>query len=305
MNTGFVTPDYRIRERTRLSEFSLLLHTLGIEAGQFWFVSLEAHGNFFSDIETIRTVTSRVARRDERIIFAYLPSFKNYFPQGFFVEQLEESDHHPGVWEDRYLEFWSAFDTITYRHWIAFYLLRLKLLFAIEDNDAELLYWESLGGDLPTLGKEDRKYLLLLRFFAPYFLGRRLLYERILPAFLRKPVAIEENIPALETIPAEYYSRLGQTNSYLGRDFFPGSEFEENFSTFRVNVSDLSAEDIPEFAPTGRRRVIANNLLTLFRPAHLRSELRFHFQPGLSIFVIGDEPHSAFLGFSSYLRETV
>ncbi len=305
MKTGQITTVHRIRERTRLSEFSLLLHTLGIEATEFWFVSLEAHGGFFSDIETIRTVTSRVDRRDERVVFAYLPSFRNYFPQSFFVEQLEESDHHPGVWEDRYLEFWSAFDTITYRHWIAHYLLRLRMLFCIDDNDSELLYWESLGGDLPTLVREDRKYLLLLRFFAPYFLGRRLLYEQVLPAFLGKRVTVDENIAASEPIPEEFHPHLGKANCRLGRDFFPGVEFEENFSTFRVNVEGLIEEDITSFAPEGRLRAITNNLLTLFRPSHLRSELRFRFQPGLSIFVIGEDSRSAFLGFSTYLRETI
>ncbi len=304
MKTGFITTDYPVRERTRLSEFSLLLHTLGIETGEFWFVSLEAHGNFFSDIETIRTITSRVAKRDERIVFANLPSFKNYFPQGAFVEQLEESDHHPGIWEDRYLEFWSAFDTVTYRHWISFYLLRLRMLFGIEDNDTELLYWETFGGDLPTLGREERRYLLLLRFFSPFFLGRRLLYERVLPAYLKKPVTVDEFVPARVVIEPEMRWQLGKQNSRLGRDCYPGSEFQENFSTFRVNVRNLDAADISQFGTGGARRVVASNMLTLFAPAHLRSELRFHFRSGLELFVPGDEKPQAYLGFSSYLQST-
>lgn len=305
MKTGFVTTQYKIRERTRLAEFSLLLTTLGIEASEYYFVSLEQHGNFFTDIETIRTLTSRVSKRDERVIFIHLPSFKNYFPQTYFVEQMEESDHDPGIMEDRYLEFWSAFDTITYRHWIAFYMLRLKMLFCIEDNDTELLFWERTGGDLPTISREDRRYLLLLRFFAPYFRGRRLLYEKILPAFLKKDVSVEENIPGIETIPAEYHVSLGKTNSRLGRDFYPGTEFEENFTTFRINVHGLQSEDISEFAPAGPRRILLKNLLFLFAPAHTKNEVRFNFQPGQSLFCVGEQPRSAYLGFSTYLRETL
>lgn len=304
MKTGFVTTEYKVRERTRLAEFSLLLTTLGIEASEYYFVSLEQHGNFFTDIETIRTLTSRVSKRDERVIFIHLPSFKNYFPQTYFVEQMEESDHDPGIMEDRYLEFWSAFDTITYRHWIAFYILRLKMLFCIEDNDTELLFWDRTGGDLPTVSREDRRYLLLLRFFAPYFRGRRLLYEKILPAFLKKEVTVDENIPGIEVIPPEYHIALGQSNSLLGRDFYPGTEFEENFTTFRLNINGLNLEDISEFAPEGPRRVLLKNLLYLFAPAHTKSEVCFKFEPGLSPFGIGEQTKTAYLGFSTYLRET-
>lgn len=305
MKTGFVTTEYKIRERTRLSEFSLLLTTLGIEATEYYFVSLEAHGNYFSDIETIRTLTSRVSKRDERVVFANLPSFKNYFPQTYFVEQMEESDHDPGIMEDRYLEFWSAFDTLTYRHWISFYILRLKMLFCIEDNETELLFWERTGGDLPTVGREDRRYLLLLRFFSPFFRGRKVLYEKVLPAFLKKEVTVDENIPSTASIPVEYRIALGQTNSMLGRDFYPGSEFEENFTAFRVNVNGLEAEDINEFAPVGPRRALMKNLLILFASADAKNEIRFNFQPGLEMFTLGEEARSAHLGFSTYLRQTL
>lgn len=304
MKSGFVTTDYKIREHTRLAEFALLLTTLGIEASEYYFVSLEHHGSFSTDIETIRTLTSRVSKRDERVVFIYQPSFKNYFPQTYFVEQMEESDHDPGIMEDRYLEFWSAFDTITYRHWIAFYILRLKMLFCIEHNETELLFWERTGGDLPTVSREDRRYLLLLRFFAPYFRGRRMLYEKILPAFLKKEVSIEENIPGIETIPTEYRVALGKNNSLLGRDFFPGSEFEENFTTFRININDLCLEDISDFAPEGPRRTLLKNLLILFAPAHTKNEVRFNFKPGLSLFSVGEEARTSYLGFSTYLRET-
>ncbi len=305
MKTGFITTEYKIRERTRLSEFSLLLTTLGINATEYYFVSLEEHGNFFTDIETIRTLTSRVSKRDERVVFAYLPSFKNYFPQTYFVEQLEESDHDPGIMEDRYLEFWSAFDTLTYRHWIDFYILRLKMLFCIEDNETELLFWNRTGGDLPTVGREDRRYLLLLRFFAPFFRGRRMLYEKVLPAFLKKEVSVDENIFTVTQVPHEYQVALGHANSLLGRDFYPGSEFTENFSMFRINVNHLEAGDVFDFAPEGPRRVLMKNLLVLFASAQAQSEVRFNFKPGLSLFCIGEEPRSAYLGFSTYLHETL
>ena len=305
MKTGFITHDYKVRERTRLSEFSLLLTTLGIESTEYYFVSLEAHGNYFTDIETIRTLTSRVSKRDERVVFAYLPSFKNYYPESFFVEQMEESDHDPGIMEDRYLEFWSAFDTITYRHWISFYILRLRMLFCVEDNETELLYWDRMGGDLPTVGKEDRRYLLLLRFFAPFFRGRKLLYEKVLPAFLKKDCTVDENIPNLAEIPAEYRTALGSSNSLLGRDFYPGSHFEENFTTFRINVNGLADADIPEFAPEGYRRVLLKNLLVLFAPAHATSQVRFNFEPNQSLFNLGDEAQTSYLGFSTYLRQTL
>lgn len=304
MKTGFVTHDYQVRERTRLSEFSMLLHCLGIDSNEYYFVSLEVHGNYFTDIETIRTLTSRVLKRDERVVFAHLPSFKNYFPQSYFVEQLEESDHAPDIMEDRYLEFWSALDTITYRHWISFYILRMKMLFCIEDYDAEILYWERFGGDLPTVGKEDRRYLLLLRFFAPFFRGRKLLYERALPAFIKKPITVDENVYSVCQTPKEYHVALGKENCYLGRDFYPGTEFRENFSTFRINVAALDESDIADFAPLGRRRVLLGDILTLFAPANSQNEIAYKFQSGLKLFTPGDETKTAYLGFSTYLQET-
>ncbi len=304
MKTGFVATDYRINEHIRLTEFSLLLASLGIDAAEFAFISHEAQGGFVTDIEAIRTLTARTSRREERVVAAYLPSFKNHFPDTFFVEQMDESDHHPGVMENKYLEFWSAFDTITYRFWIAFHILKLRLLFCIDDSDAELLYWDRFGGDLPSIAKEDRRFLLLLRFFAPFFRGRKLLYERVLPAFLKKQVTVDENIPEENLVPEPFRNSLGKANSRLGRDFVPGSTFEENFSTFMINVNGLEISDIRDLAPTGTRRDLVDNLTVLFAPAHQRALVRYNFVPGVSPFVPGEESRTAYLGFSTFLRET-
>lgn len=304
MDTGFIKVDQRVRQNTRLSEFSLLLAALEIDAGEYSYVSLEPHGSYFSDIETIRTITSRISSREERVVTAFLPSFKNYFPDTFFVEQLEESDIHPGVMEDRFLEFWSAFDTITYRHWIAFYILKMQMLLFLDSEEVELLYWDRLGGDLPTVGREDRRYLLLLRFFAPFLRGRTLLYERVLPAFLKKPVQIEENIYSEEVIPTEMQCRLGVRNSQLGRTLIPGVKYRENFTTFRINVNELDETSIAAFAPGGSLRALLNNLVVLFAPAHLRPEVRFNFVSGLKLFAIGEQAECAYLGLSTFLRET-
>lgn len=304
MKTEYVSGDYRINERTRLTEFSLLLASLGIPINEFAFISHEAQGGYHTDIEAIRTITARTSKREERIVAAYLPSFKNHFPDFFFVEQTEESDHHPGVMENKYLEFWSAFDTITYRFWIAFHILKLRLLFCIDDPETELLYWEHVGGELPSLSREDRRFLLLLRFFAPFFRGRRLLYERVLPAFLKKQVTVDENVWREDDVPQPYWNRLGSANSCLGRDFYPGATFGENFSTFRINVNGLGIDDISEFAPQGAKRSVADNLIVLFAPAHLRAVIRYNFISGVSPFALGAENRSAYLGFSTFLRET-
>ncbi len=304
MRTQFVTADYRVNERIRLTEFSLLLASLEIPTTEFAFVSHEAQGAFHTDIEAIRTLTARTSKREERVVAAHLQSFKNYFPDSFFVEQMEESDHHPGVMENKYLEFWSAFDTVTYRFWIAFHILKLRLLFCIDDPETELIYWEHLGGELPSLSTEDRRFLLLSRFFAPFFRGRRLLYERVLPAFLKKRVTVDENIWHEEIVPDQFQNRLGESNSRLGRDFYPGETFNENFSTFRINVNDLGMDDIVEFAPGGAKCSVMNNLTVIFAPAHLQATVRYNFGPGLTPFSLGIESGSAYLGFSTFLRET-
>ena len=304
MKTEFITADYRLNERIRLTEFSFLLASLGIPTTEFAFISHEAQGAFHTDIEAIRTLTARTSKREDRVVAVHLPSFKNHFPDTFFVEQMEESDHHPGEMENKYLEFWSAFDTITYRFWIAFHVLKLRLLFCIDDPDTELLYWEHLGGELPSLSKEDRRFLLLLRFFAPFFRGRRLLYERVLPAFLKKEVTVDENIWHEENVPEQFQNRLGESNSFLGRDLYPGATFYENFSTFRINVNGLDIDDITEFAPEGAKRSVVNNLTVLFAPAHLRAVVRYNFNTGLAPFALGAENQSAYLGFSTFLRET-
>ena len=305
MNTGLITAQDRLNERTRLSEFALLLASLNIDTSEFAFISHEAQGGYQTDIEAIRTLTARFSKREDRVIAAYLPSMKNYFPDTFFVEQLEESDHHPGVIEDKYLEFWSAFDTITYRFWIQFHIHALKMLFCIEDSEVELLYWDRFGGDVPSLTREDRRFLLLLRMFAPFFRGRRLLYERVLPAFLKKPVTVEENTYSETEVPEEYRCQLGRANSCLGRDFYPGEKFSENFSSFGIDIHELDMDDIDKFAPHGPARAVVNNLNVLFAPAHLKSTVKYNFKAGLSPFVLGNETRTAYLGFSTHLRETV
>lgn len=305
MRTDFIAGDYRANERIRLTEFSLLLASLGIDPAEFAFISHEAQGGYQSDVEAIRTLTARTSKREDRVVAVYLPSFKNHFPDSFFVEQMEESDHHPGVMENKYLEFWSAFDTITYRFWISFHVLKLRLLFCIDDPETELLYWESFGGELPSVSREDRRFLLLLRFFAPFFRGRRLLYERVLPAFLKKQVTVDENVPRYQDVPDEFCNRLGSENSYLGRDFFPGASFCENFSTFRININGLGMDDIADFAPHGARRAVVDNLTVLFAPAHLQAVVRYNFESGLAPLALGAEASSAYLGFSTFLRETL
>ena len=74
----------------------------------------------------------------------------------------------------------------------------------------------------------------------------------MLPAFLKKEVTVDENIWHEENVPEQFQNRLGESNSFLGRDFYPGATFCENFSTFRINVNGLDMDDITEFAPEGQ-----------------------------------------------------
>ncbi len=305
MKTGFITQHQPVNKRTRLSEFSLLLAKLDVKAQQFYFRSLEAHGNYHTDIKSIRTVATRgEGRREERVVDAHLPSFKNYFPESFFVELLEESDTLAGRFEDRFLEFWSAFDTTTYRNWIDIYTLQLRMLFVVSDEETENLYWQRLGGDMPSLPPEERRFLLLLRFFGPFLRGRSLLFDRIIPAFTGKPTHVEEFVPAQTEIPEQLQWSLGKKNSRLGRDIFPGRQFTQNSTRFRVVLEQLDEEDIPDFIPHGKRRVLLENLSRLFAPAHQDSQLEYRFKAGLQLFTPGTQHQTAYLGLSTYLRET-
>ena len=105
-------------------------------------------------------------------------------------------------------------------------------------------------------------------------------------------------------MPDEFRNRLGSANSLLGRDFYPGASFCENFSTFRININDLRMDDIDDFAPHGARRAVVDNLTVLFAPAHLQAVVRYNFESGLAPFALGAEENSAYLGFSTFLRET-
>lgn len=295
----------QIKERMRLAEFSLLMSVLGIDPQDYQFVSREALGGYRTDIEAIRREPGTRGKHGEDVVTVYLPSFKNYLPEMMVHEQMEESDYHPGEYDDRYLRFWSAFDTVTYRFWISFHILKLRLLLYSRHVDTELLFWARFGGAAPSLGVEERKYLLLLRFYSAFFRGRRLLYERILPAFIKKRVRVQENIVRRAEVPEEYRSSSGQKNSSLGRDFFPGKTFPESHSTFQVNVEDLDQDDVSRFRPGGAGRDLLENLMHLFSPAHLRGIANYHFQPGLRLFVPGAEDNICYLGFTTYLRETM
>ena len=295
----------QISGRIRLAEFSLLMAVLGRDPSEFTFLSQEAQGGHATDIATIRRRDAETTNRQEQVISAYLPSFKNYFPDSFLVEEREESEDDPEILEDKTLNFWSAFDTTTYRFWIWFHILKLRMLLASEDTDTELLFWARLGGEVPAVAKEERKYLLLLRFYAPFFRGRRLLYERVLPAFIKKQVTVEENIPRRVPIPETYRSSMGKGNARLGRNWVPGKSFVENYSTFRVNIIDLDRSDVADFRPGGIKRKLLNNLMTLFTPAHLVGLIRYRFTPAQKLFTIGAQHKESYLGFSTYLKETV
>jgi hypothetical protein len=295
----------QIKERMRLAEFSLLMSVLGIDPRDYQFISREAQRSCSTDIEAIRREPDVHGKHEEDIVTVYLPSFKNYLPETMIREQMEESDYHPGEYDDKYLRFWSAFDTITYRFWISFHILKLRLLLYARHVDTELLFWARFGGAAPSLGVEERKYLLLLRFYSAYFRGRRLLYERVLPAFIKKKVSVQENVVNRAVVPEEFRSASGRRNSGLGRDFFPGKTFLENHSTFQVNVEDLDQDDVARFRPGGSGRELLENILHLFSPAHLRGKANYHFQPGLRLFMPGIENNICYLGFTTYLRETV
>ncbi len=295
----------QIKERMRLAEFSLLMSVLGIDPRDYQFISREAQTSYRTDVEAIRREPGMLGAHEEDVVTVYLPSFKNYLPERMIREQVEESDHHPGEFDDKYLRFWSAFDTVTYRFWISFHILKLRLLLYGRHVDTELLFWARFGGAAPSLGVEERKYLLLLRFYSAFFRGRRLLYERILPAFIKKRVRVRENVVHQAVVPEEYRSSSGRKNSGLGRDFFPGKTFAENHSTFQVNVEDLDQNDVARFRPGGAGRDLLENILHLFSPAHLRGIANYHFQPGLRLFVPGTENNICYLGFTTYLRETM
>jgi hypothetical protein len=294
----------KMKDRIRLAEFSLLLAVLNVDPEDYLFLSREPQPGHNTDVEAIRSEISRTGNREESVATVYLPSFKNYFPETFMTENLEESDHYPGYYDDRNMRFWSAFDTITYRFWIEFHIHKLRMLLYVPDIDTELLYWSRFGGDTPSLGSEARKYLLLFRFFAPFFRGRRLLYERVLPAFIKKRVTVHENVPQQSEVPSGFRSRLGKRNSSLGRDLFPGRYFIENHSGFRVRIEGLEIENIAAFRPGGTTRELLDNLLQLFAPAHLRANTSFSFKAGLRTFILGCEDNISYLGFSTYLRET-
>lgn len=296
--------DLQIPQPIRLAEFSLLMAVLGIDPDDYYYVSREAQRSSRTDVEAIRTERSLAGPREESVVTVFLPSFKNYFPEAFAIELREESDFHAGEYDDRVLRFWSAFDTLTYRFWISFHILKLRMLLYSAHVDTELLYWARFGGEAPSLGREERKYLLLLRLFAPFFRGRRLLYERVLPAFLKKRVTVIENVPHRIEVPEEYRSSMGKRNSRLGRDFFPGNSFVENQSCFRVQVEDLDEEDVALFRPGGSARNLLDNTLSLFTPAHLSGITSFSFRSGLRMFVPGREAGICYLGFSTFLRES-
>jgi hypothetical protein len=293
-----------LSERIRLAEFSLLSAVLGLDPRDYNFVSREAQASHATDIEAIRTETSLVGNRQADIVTVYLPSFKNHFPDDLVAENRVEADHHPGEFEDGNLKFWSGLDTVTYRFWIWFHILKLQMLLYAPDTDIEELYWARFGGEKPSLGREERQYLLLLRFIAPFFRGRRLLYERILPAFIKKKVVIEENVPHEVPIPGRYWNSMGRKNAALGRSFCPGTTMIENYSTFRTHVEDLDSEDVVEFRPGGVKSRLLNKLLEITVPSHLRALTAYHFKSGIALFYLGAEEKRSYLGFSTYLRQT-
>jgi hypothetical protein len=295
----------QINERIRLAEFSLLSAVLGLDPADYGFISREAQRGYHTDFEAIRTETARSGNRQEQMATVYLPTYRDYFPDTFVTEQVEESDHHPNEYEDTHLKFWSAFDTTTYRFWIWFHILKLRMLLYVRDIDTEELYWGRFGGEAPAVGREERRFLLRLRLIAPFFRGRKLFYERILPSFVKKRVSVVENVPRRVPIPEEFRCKMGQGNAALGRSFFPGDSFVENRSTFAVVVHDLTAADLAAFRPGGTRSRLLEKLLTLLVPANLQAETRFRFAPGMQVFTLGAEQRSSYLGFSTYLRETV
>ncbi|MFH2055925.1 MAG: type VI secretion system baseplate subunit TssG [bacterium] len=294
-----------VNERIRLTEFSLLAAVLGLDPADYGFVSREAQRSYYADIEAIRTETARVGNRQEQIATVYLPTYRDYFPDTFVTENVQESDHHTNEFEDANLKFWSTFDTTTYRFWIWFHILKLRMLLYVRDIDTEELYWARFGGDAPAVGREERRYLLLLRLVAPFFRGRRAFYERVLPAFIKKRVTVVENVPRRVPIPVEFRSKMGTPNAALGRSFCPGDSFVENYSTFAVVVNDLTEEDLPFYRPGGSRSRLLDKLLTLLVPANLNAEMRFRFLPDQEIFTLGAAEKRGYLGFSTYLRKTV
>lgn len=294
-----------VNERIRLTEFSLLAAVLGLDPADYGFVSREAQRGYHTDIEAIRTETARVGNRQEQIATVYLPTFRDYLPDTFMTENVQESDHHGNEFEDANLKFWSAFDTTTYRFWIWFHILKLRMLLYVREIDTEELYWARFGGDAPAVGREERRYLLLLRFMAPFFRGRRGFYERILPAFIKKRVTVVENVPRRVPIPVEFRCKMGTPNAALGRSFCPGDSFVENRTTFAVVVNDLTEDDLPYYRPGGSRSRLLDKLLTLLVPANLNAETRYRFEPGQEIFTLGAKEKRGYLGFSTYLRKTV
>jgi len=295
----------QVNERIRLTEFSLLAAVLGLDPADYGFISREAQRSYHTDIEAIRTELARVGNRQEQTITVYLPTFRDYLPWSFVAENVQESDHFTGEYEDGNLKFWSTFDTTTYRFWIWFHILKLRMLLYVRDIDTEELYWGRFGGEAPAVGREERRYLLLLRMIAPFFRGRRIFYARILPAFIKKRVTVMENLPRRVPIPEEFRCKMGQPTAALGRTMCPGDSFVENHSTFAVVVNDLDENDVNLYRPGGTRSRLLEKLLTLLTPANLRAETRYRFCPGQEIFVLGEKERRGYLGFSTYLRRTV
>jgi hypothetical protein len=299
-----VSGEMRMRRRIRLAEMSLLLAVLGIEPSEYTFVSREAQSGYLSDIGESYQETAPNSAHQERVIELNLPSFRNYFPDEFCIARVDESDRHPGMYEDKNFYFWSAFDTVTYRFWLQFHIFKLRMLLYAEDFDVESLFWARFGTERPDLPADARKRMLLFRFFAPFFRGRRQALEQVLPAFLKKAVTVKENQPRRIAIPDAFKSRLGANNSTVGRDLMPSGDLIENHSTFEVCVTGLVAADIEGFRPGGAMRCLAKGLIERLTPAQMSSRLTSKFAGGLRLFRPGAE-RTAYLGFSTYLRESI
>ncbi len=284
--------------------FTTALNTLiriGVDLDRVEILAVGESENYKGEILYQEPAPGRVITEESRIVLHVgFPSAVDQMPYQFFYG-LQTNVARSREWEMQSRELMAPFDAAVIRYTSVARNLILKYNLGVVEYEHLVRFLKLFDYDVFQSGDEMREALLWAALFPSfhYWSANPELMSHFLELLFEKEFRIIENHRAEFAIPANIRYALGAISGRLGKETILGKSFYESDSTYQIEVRNISAAEMRDWMPKGRKRKKLETVLDICMPGYLSrliklvsSDKRVH---------IGTKRCQSFLGFSSQI----
>ena len=223
----------------------------------------------------------------------------DYMPYQFFYG-LHGLTRRVEKWEDRARAFMAPFDSAVLKYTAKCHQESLTYGSGLVERRQLLRFLKMFNFDVdPSIPENE---LLLLASLLPqyhYWSGNADFLVAVLSRMFPFTFRVIENIPGRYTITQDLCTRLGRSNSRLGKESLLGSSFVEGDSAYRVIISNVPADRAAELVKGKFLRDRIDWMIQRCMPTHFVYEIIIEVNRQAA--KLGRQSPTSRLGYSAFV----